>query len=92
MEILVITWNYPPRRGGIENLIGSLCAELRKKHSVHVITAHTRLSVFEEKDVSRAPLPGLVPFALYALWRGTVVLARNRQIAVIFGGSVLVTP
>ena len=58
MEILVITWNYPPRRGGIENLIGSLCVELRKKHSVHVITAHTRLSVFEEKDVSRAPLPG----------------------------------
>lgn len=92
MEILVITWNYPPRRGGIENLIGSLCVELRKKHSVHVITAHTRLSVFEEKDVSRAPLPGLVPFALYALWRGTVLLARNRHIAVIFGGSVLVTP
>jgi len=92
MDILVITWNYPPRRGGIENLIGSLCVELQKKHSVQVITAHTRLSMSEEKDVFRAPLPGLVPFALYALWRGTVLLMRNRRIAVIFGGSVLVTP
>jgi len=92
MEILVITWNYPPRRGGIENLIGSLCAELQKKHSVQVITAHTRPSMSGEKDVFRAPLPGLIPFALYALWRGIVLLIRNRRIAVIFGGSVLVTP
>jgi len=92
MEILVITWNYPPRRGGIENLIGGLCAELQKKHSVQVITTHTRLSMDGEKDVFRAPLPGLVPFALYALWRGAALLARNRHIAVIFGGSVLVTP
>jgi phosphatidylinositol alpha-1,6-mannosyltransferase len=92
MEILVITWNYPPRRGGIENLIGGLCAELQKKHSVQVITTHTRLSMSGEKAVFRAPLPGLVPFALYALWRGTVLLARNRRIAVIFGGSALVAP
>jgi phosphatidyl-myo-inositol dimannoside synthase len=92
MDILVITWNYPPRRGGIENLIGSLCAELQKQHSVHVITAHTRLSMSGEENVFRAPLPGLVPFALYALWRGAVLLARNQRIDVIFGGSVLVTP
>ena len=92
MDILVVTWNYPPRRGGIENLIGNLCRELRKKHSVKVITAYSPVSRFSEVDVFRAPLPGLLSFALYALWRGTVLLARNSGITVVFGGSVLATP
>ena len=92
MEILVVTWNYPPRRGGIENLIGNLCRELRKKHSVKVVTTCSPASSFSEVDVFRAPLPGLFSFADYALWRGTILLARNREITVVFGGSVLVTP
>jgi phosphatidylinositol alpha-1,6-mannosyltransferase len=92
MGILVITWNYPPRRGGIENLVGSLCSELKKKYSVQVITRHAELSGAREKDIYRAPLPGLIPFAFYTLWRGALLLARNRQIHVVFGGSVLVTP
>lgn len=92
MDILVVTWNYPPRRGGIENLIGNLCRELRKKHSVKVITTYSRVSSFSEVDVFRAPLPGLFSFALYALWRGTILLARNSRITVVFGGSVLAAP
>lgn len=91
MGILVITWNYPPRRGGIENLVGSLCSELKKKYSVQVITRHAEFSGAREKDIYRAPLPGLIPFAFYTLWRGALLLARNRQIHVVFGGSVLVT-
>lgn len=92
MDILVVTWNYPPRRGGIENLIGNLCRELGKKHSVKVITTYSRVSSFSEVDVFRAPLPGLFSFALYALWRGTILLARNSGITVVFGGSVLAAP
>lgn len=92
MDILVVTWNYPPRRGGIENLIGNLCRELRKKHSVKVVTTYSRVSSFSEVDVFRAPLPGLFSFALYALWRGTILLARNSGITVVFGGSVLAAP
>jgi phosphatidylinositol alpha-1,6-mannosyltransferase len=91
MEILVVTWNYPPRRGGIENLIGNLCRELRKNHSVKVVTTYSPASL-SEVDVFRAPLPGLFSFALYALWRGTILLARNSGITVVFGGSVLATP
>ena len=92
MEILVVTWNYPPRRGGIENLIGNLCRELRKKHSVKVVTTYSRADSFSETDVFRAPLPGLFSFALYAFWRGTILLARNSGITVVLGGSVLATP
>jgi hypothetical protein len=39
MSILVVTWNYPPRRGGIESLIHQLCTELSKKQSVFVVTS-----------------------------------------------------
>ncbi len=92
MEILVVTWNYPPRRGGIENLIGGLCRELRKKHSVRVITTYSAACSLSEADVFRAPLPGLFSFVLYVLWRGTILLAQNDGISVVFGGSVLATP
>jgi phosphatidylinositol alpha-1,6-mannosyltransferase len=34
----------------------------------------------------------LVPFALFALWRGALLLRRDPGISVIFGGSTVVTP
>ena len=92
MEILVITWNYPPRRGGIEYLVNNLCTDLRKRHSVVVVTSHAFADPAEESDVFRTPIPGLIPFALYALWRGAMILLRSRKTKMIFGGSVMVTP
>ncbi len=92
MDVLVITWNYPPRRGGIENLIGSLCAEVKKSHTVRVITAHAPIAAPGDQNVFRAPLPGLVAFALYAVWRGATLLARDRKIRIVLGGSAVVTP
>ena len=56
-----------------------------------VITAHAQGPRAAEEGVYRAPWPGLIPFAFYALWRGAWVL-RSREIRVIFGGSVVVTP
>ena len=91
MNLLVVTWNYPPRRGGIENLIGSLCDELRKSQPVFVITSQAPASG-PEKNIFRAPLPGLLAFALYAVWRGAALLARDKQIGAVFGGSAIVTP
>jgi phosphatidylinositol alpha-1,6-mannosyltransferase len=92
MSILVITWNYPPRRGGIEYLVEHLVASLRKRHAVRVVTAYHHSSDVSEIDVVRAPCPGLVPFALFALWRGALLLRRDPGISVIFGGSTVVTP
>ncbi len=40
MSILVVTWNYPPRGGGIEYLVSKLCAGLRQRHSLIVVTSH----------------------------------------------------
>ena len=92
MGILFITWNYPPRRGGIEYLVDHLVASLRKHHSVRVVTAYNHSSEFSEVDVLRAPCPGLIPFALFALWRGMLSLRRDPGISVVFGGSALAAP
>ncbi len=92
MGILFITWNFPPRRGGIENLMAELSARLGIKHSVIVITAHVANPPAGEDRVFRAPWPGLISFGFYALWRGAIALIRNPDIGVVFGGSAMVTP
>jgi phosphatidylinositol alpha-1,6-mannosyltransferase len=45
-----------------------------------------------ENDVFHAPWPGLIAFALYALWRGAWLLLRDPEKKIVFGGSALVTP
>lgn len=92
MGILVLTWNYPPRRGGIEYLIGQLVEGLRKRRSLQVITAYHDSPEETEQDVYRAPGPGLFAFAIYSLWRGARALRHDREIAIVFGGSALTTP
>jgi len=92
MDLLVVTWNYPPRRGGIENLLKHLCAGLRARHRVVILTSYGKASQEKEPDVFRAPLPGLACFAIYALWRGALILARRAEIRVVLSGSALATP
>ncbi len=93
MEILVITWNYPPRRGGMEQLLASVCAGLSKNHRVSVITAYAdKHFTAGEETVFRPASPGLVRYFLCALTQGVALLRGNRNISVVFGGSVLVTP
>lgn len=92
MGILIISWNFPPRRGGIEYVVSHLCAGLRKKHSVRVITGQAPFPQPAEEDVFRAPYSGLISFSLYTLWRGARLLLRSPNTKVIFGGSVMVTP
>ena len=90
MGILVITWNFPPRRGGIEYLLKHIAAGLARRHSVAVVTSHSSGS--REDGIWRAPLPGLIAFAFYALWRGARLLFRDSRKQIVFGGSALVTP
>jgi phosphatidylinositol alpha-1,6-mannosyltransferase len=92
MDILVITWNFPPRRGGMEQLLGSLCDELSKNHRLFIITAYADNSCPPKTGIFRPSRPGLVAFFAYALWRGALLLRCHRDIRVVFGGSVLVTP
>ena len=91
MDVLIITWNFPPKQGGIESLIAGLADGLKKNHRVFVITSFARLADGKEL-VFRPCCPGLLIFFLYSLYRGAILLARNPEIQVIFGGSALVLP
>ncbi len=92
MGVLVITWNYPPRRGGMEELLGNVCAGLREKHLVVVITSCARGARRVEPSVFRPKWPGLVPFFVYALWKSARLLAFTPELKVVLGGSALVSP
>jgi phosphatidylinositol alpha-1,6-mannosyltransferase len=93
MEILVITWNYPPRQGGMEHLLASVCAGLSRNHRVSVITAYAEKHFTAgEETVFRPASPGLVRYFLFAFTKGVALLRGNPNITVVFGGSVLVTP
>ena len=92
MAILVITWNFPPRRGGIENLMHELCTELSKRQSIFILTACGSSSEALKSNIFCAPRRGLLAFGLYALWRGGKLLWQNPGIDVVFGGSVLTVP
>lgn len=92
MEILVITWNFPPRYGGMEYLISSVCDGLKKKHSVVVITSYSSTQGFSGDGICRPVRPGRLAFFLYALVRGAVLLRRKPGIGVVFAGSALVAP
>jgi phosphatidyl-myo-inositol dimannoside synthase len=92
MNILVITWNFPPRQGGMEQLLGNLCDELSKNHKLFIITAYADQSCPPKMGIFRPNRPGLVAFFAYALWKGALLLRCHRDIRVVFGGSVLVTP
>jgi len=91
MGILIITWNFPPRQGGMENLIAGLADGLRKNHCLFVVTSFASVADGNEA-VFRPRCSGLLPFFFYSLYRGSVLLARHPEIRVILGGSTLVLP
>ena len=76
----------------MEQLLGSLCDELSKNHKLFIITAYADHSCPPKTGIFRPSRPGLVAFFAYALWKGALLLRCHRDIRVVFGGSVLVTP
>lgn len=93
MRILLVTWNYPPKIGGMEKLLSQLVQNLRPYANVHVIApyANPDHSDIAQEKITRPNRDGLVWFALYAFWEGFRLL-RSGSHDVILGGSALVTP
>jgi phosphatidylinositol alpha-1,6-mannosyltransferase len=91
MKILLLSWNFAPVIGGLEDLITNLFRSLRQLGlSVQLVTAGARGSTAEE-GVSRAPREGLWAFLLHACragWR----IGRSFDPDVILCGSVVSAP
>lgn len=95
MRILFVTWNYPPKLGGMEILLANLVEHLRPYAAVQVLGPYadtTSSSIAEqETDVLRPARDGLSAFTVHAFSQGTRLL-RQESYDLIFGGSALMTP
>jgi phosphatidylinositol alpha-1,6-mannosyltransferase len=93
MRLLLVTWNYSPKVGGMEMLLSQLVRNLRPYADVHVIgpAGQASLDSEQEVNVSRSSRDGLIWFALYAFFEGVRLLSNNAY-DVIMAGSALVTP
>jgi phosphatidylinositol alpha-1,6-mannosyltransferase len=87
MNILFLSWNYPPARGGIEYVVENLFHCLAGKNSVRLLTAHAGVSA-PEPNVERAPKRGIPAFLAFALRRGWSLCRREEPDAILCGTVV----
>lgn len=91
-RILLITWNYPPKIGGMENLLFELVKQIRSTVKVGLIAPHAGGSNMEQEEgLIRAKYRGLIWFFIFSFFKGNQLL-RTEDYDVIVGGSALVTP
>ena len=92
MQILFLTWNFPPKVGGIEYLIFNLRSGLRARaHAVETVTSFTETRGSDEVGVYRSPWRGLAGYVGYSFLRGFQRCLRRRP-QVILCGSLVSAP
>ena len=90
VNLLLLTWNFPPAVGGMEAMMDHLFRGLRRRgHSVQAVT--TRGNGEPMEDVHRAPRPGVPAYLLFSFFRGWT-LCRKQRPDFILCGSVLSAP
>ncbi len=92
-RMLLITWNYPPKVGGMEQLLYQLVQEIKSEVRVDVIAPYNEKenSNLREEHINRSKAKGLLGFFLHALWAGYRTLKKDDH-NLLFGGSALVSP
>lgn len=92
-RILLITWNYPPKVGGMEQLLNQLVDEISSEVKVDIVAPYSREAVESSKNVRifRPTVNSLLWYFLFALRQGWNLISRY-DYCVLFGGSVLVSP
>lgn len=88
MNVLLVTWNFPPKVGGLENVIYNVWKGLSKQNTVFTITAHSKQRQEVSDKLYRPPFPGLGLYMAYCFIRGAFIL-MSKKIEVIFAGSAL---
>lgn len=93
MQILLVTWNYPPKIGGMETLLSQMVRTLRCHAHVRVIGPNGDRQALTgcEKDVIRPRRTGVLWYAIYASLMGCRLLKGNDYDAIL-AGSALVAP
>ncbi len=89
-KILIITWNFPPTIGGIENLIGDIYSNLSQYHQVKVITTGAQR---DEKDenIVRIKTKNVGIFMIKAFITA-IRMHLNQSYNLLLAGSLLISP
>ena len=90
LDLLLVTWNFPPKTGGMENLIHDLYHHLKRELRIEVI-APKGADAEHQSQVHRPRYPGFPFFVLFSTVCG-MKLIRSRSPHVVLGGSLVVTP
>ena len=91
MKILFVTWNFPPKVGGMETMLYEIWKQLRKAHEVAVIGPYADSKRWAEERIYTAPRDGLAFFLIWASVKGIQLLVRQR-FDLILAGSALLSP
>ncbi len=103
MRILLVTWNYPPKMGGMEMMLGQLVDHLLPHMEVDVLAPYTdvaspmvHLGLKDDRlkskiRIMRPERDGLRWFFVSTFLSGLRLLGQTRYDAII-AGSTLVTP
>lgn len=87
MNILFLSWNFPPVTGGIEYLVDNLFRGLvRNGHDVRMVTS--RAEAPREPRVFRAPARGLPAYVAYSVLKGLSLGLRARPDVILCGSLV----
>ncbi len=90
-NILLITWNYPPKIGGMEQLLYQLVQKIKDIVSVKVLAPFSEDIKSDGVTVSRSQRRGLWGYFWFAFRESSRLLNRE-DFNLIMGGSALVTP
>ncbi len=91
MRILLITWNYPPKLGGMEIMLFQLVKHLSPYAEVDVIGPFSDEVEAGNGIVVRPGHRGLLYYFIFSLISGFRILHANSY-DIIVGGSALVSP
>ncbi len=91
MKILIISYNFPPKTGGLENVVFNVWKALSKVYDVSAILPHANAGGEGFRQTYRCPLPGLLFYFAYAFVSGFFLLLKGNY-DVILSGSGLTCP
>ncbi|HEX2252420.1 MAG TPA: glycosyltransferase family 4 protein [Thermoanaerobaculia bacterium] len=92
MKVLLVTWNFPPRLGGAENLAYHLAASLGEIEEVTVLTGaapRAASPAAEPFRLRRAPLPRFAGFLAWLPWAlGARLLGRRPDVVLVLSAPL----